>query len=286
MLSLLDVVKRTTEFFEKRGVECARLDAELIVAHALGLNRMQVYLQFERLLDEARLAAIRAMVRRRGRREPLAYVLGTAAFGDLELHVDARVLVPRPETEQLAALVQDELEAPPRSILDLGTGSGALALALARMYPEARATGVDASEDALEVARANAERSGLGGRVVLRRSDWYGALGPRERFDLVVANPPYLTEEEWAAAPPEVRDFEPKAALVAGDGGCADLLAVIAGAPARLEPGGRLFLETGIAQHPRLLAACAAAGLAGARSENDWAGRPRFVAARAPEAGG
>jgi release factor glutamine methyltransferase len=282
MLTLLDVVKKTTEFFAQHGVENARLNAELIVAHGLGLNRMQVYLQFERPLTEAQLEAIRPLVRRRGRREPLAYVLGTAAFGDLKLAVDRRVLVPRPETEQLVELIKDTLPAPPRSLLDLGTGSGALVLALARLYPGARAVGVDASEDVLAVARENSVRNAVDGRVELRCSDWLAGLAPEERFDLIVANPPYLTEGEWAATEPEVREFEPRSALVAADDGCADLLAIIATAPRHLEPGAWLFLETGIAQHARLLGAMGAAGLVAAQSARDWAGRDRFVFARAP----
>jgi release factor glutamine methyltransferase len=282
MLTLLDVVKKTTEFFAQHGVENARLNAELIVAHGLGLNRMQVYLQFERPLTEAQLEAIRPLVRRRGRREPLAYVLGTAAFGDLKLAVDRRVLVPRPETEQLVELIKDTLPAPPRSLLDLGTGSGALVLALARLYPEVRAVGIDASEDVLAVARENSARNAVDGRVDLRCSDWLAGLAPEERFDLIVANPPYLTESEWAATEPEVREFEPRSALVAADDGCADLLAIIANAPRHLEAGAWLFLETGIAQHARLLDAMGAAGLVAAQSARDWAGRDRFVFARAP----
>lgn len=282
-LTLLEIVKRTTEFFAKRDVESPRLNAELIAAHALGMNRMQIYLQFERPLSEAQLEAIRALVRRRAQREPLSYVLGEAAFGDLMLKVDKRVLVPRPETEQLVELVKDTVAAPLRAVLDLGTGSGALALALAKLYGEARVLAVDASEGALTVARENAAKLGLDGRVEFRHSDWFSAIGGGERFDAIVANPPYLTEEEWAGAAPEVRVHEPRQALVAGDGGCADLLAIIATAPAFLEPGGWLFLETGTDQHPRLLEAAAKAGLGGTASKQDWSGRNRFVIARRAE---
>jgi release factor glutamine methyltransferase len=243
MHTLLEIIKRTTDYFAKHSVESARLNAELIVAHALGLNRMQIYLQFERPLTDAELETIRPLVRRRGQREPLSYVLGEAVFLDLKLKVDRRVLVPRPETEQLVELVRDTLTTPPRSLLDLGTGSGALALALAKHYSDARAV--------------------------------TGA-----RFDLIVANPPYLTEAEWTEAEPEVNAHEPRDALVAGDEGCSDLLQIIAGAPGHLEPGGWLFLETGIAQHPRLLDAMKRAGLSDARSIKDWSERDRFVAAR------
>jgi release factor glutamine methyltransferase len=281
MLTTLDVVKRTTEFFAKHGIESARLNAELIVAHALGLGRMQIYLQFERPLTDAQLEATRPLVRRRAQREPLAYVLGTAAFGDLTLKVDKRALIPRPETEQLVELVKAAPAAPPATVLDLGTGSGALAFALARLYPGARVVATDASEDALALARENAALTGLAARVEFRASDWFGALTADERFDVIVANPPYLSADDLATAVPEVRDHEPRRALVADENGCADLLKIIAAAPRHLAPGGYLFLETGIDQHARLLPALTAAGLVDATSHDDWSGRNRFVSARA-----
>lgn len=288
MLTILEVIRRTADFFEKRGVENPRLNAELIVAHVLGLSRMKLYLQFERPLGEKELAPIRELVRRRGRREPLAYVLGEAAFLDFTLKVDARVLVPRPETEQLVEIVRDTCAEgpPPRAILDLGTGSGAIAIALAAAFPEAAVTAVDAAGDALELAAANAAACGLGdGRIRFLESDWFAGIPGGERFDLIVSNPPYLTEAELAEAEPEVRDFEPRHALVAADGGCADLLGIIAAAPQWLAPGGRLFLETGIDQHARLIPAMKAAGFCSARSIQDWSGRDRFVAGAMAPAG-
>ncbi len=281
MLTLLDVVKRTTEFFAKHGVESPRLNAELIIAHVLGLKRMDLYLQFERPLADPQLEAIRPLVRRRAQREPLAYLLGTAAFGDLVLKVDPRVLIPRPETEQLVELVQSAFANPPASVLDLGTGSGALALALAKLFLAAGIVATDASTDALDLARANAVATGLETRIDFRSSDWFAAIAPEERFDLIVANPPYLSADELAGAEPEVRNHEPHAALVAADEGRADLLAIIAAAPQHLTPGGRLFLETGPEQHGILLPALAAAGLADAASHHDLSGRPRFVSAQA-----
>lgn len=280
MLTLLEVVQRTTEFFAKNGIESPRLNAELIAAHALGLNRMQVYLQFERPLDAGQLETIRAFVRRRGKREPLAYVLGTAAFGDLTLAVDRRVLVPRPETEQLVERITESLPTAPESWLDLGTGSGAIALSLAMRYVESNGIAVDASDEALSLARENASRAGVDGRVQWLQSDWFSAIDENQMFELIVSNPPYLTEAEWLAAEPEVREHEPRAALVADDGGCADLLRIIAEAPKRLRPGGWLFLETGIEQHTRLLEEANAAGLVEAQSLQDWSGRNRFISAR------
>lgn len=280
MLTTLDVVKRTTEFFAKHGIESARLNAELIIAHALGVGRMQIYLQFEQPLGDAQLEKIRPLVRRRSQREPLAYVLGTAAFGDLTLKVDKRVLIPRPETEQLVELIKEANSLPPAALLDLGTGSGALALALAKIYPEARVVAVDTSEDALALARENAAVAGLDARVEFRASDWFTAIGAEELFSVIVANPPYLSDEDIATAAPEVRDHEPRAALVSPDAGCADLFKIIAASPRHLAAGGGLFLETGIDQHPALLAALADAGLAQPSSHQDWSGRNRFVSAR------
>ncbi|MDR0902155.1 MAG: HemK family protein methyltransferase, partial [Opitutaceae bacterium] len=173
----------------------------------------------------------------------------------------------------------------PRAILDLGTGSGALALGLASIFPDARVTALDASADALALARENAVSCGLAGRVRFARSDWFsalrdGALEAAGGFDVIVANPPYLSETEVAEAAPEVRDFEPRMALASADDGKADLAKIIAGAPGFLREGGLLALETGIAQHPALLALCEAAGFAHCESRKDLAGRDRFVLAR------
>lgn len=279
MLSVLDVIRKTTEFLAARGIESPRLNAELLVGHALGRKRMQLYLEFERPLAEAELERIRPLVRRRGLREPLQYVVGETEFCGLRLAVDRRALIPRPETELLVELVrQRRAESPPRRILDLGTGSGAIALALAAAFPDAAVAGVDRSEEALGLARENAVRTGLDGRVQWRVSDWFESV-PVGNHDVVVANPPYLSAEEAADAAPEVRDYEPRSALEAADGGCADLVRIIAGAPRYLSPGGLLALETGIAQHARLLPLARDAGFTAVESLSDLTGRERFVLA-------
>ena len=282
MLTILEVIQKTTDFFVSKGVESARLNAETLVGHALGLKRMQLYLQFEKPLADGDLDRIRPLVKRRGQREPLQHILGTVEWGGLVLKCDRRALIPRPETEYLPELLAARLgDVAPRAVLDLGTGSGALACVLAVRYPEARVTAVDTSAEALALAAENVAALGLGERVRLLESDWFAALPAGETFDLIVANPPYLASEETAAAEPEVRVFEPAAALTAAEGGLADLRRIVAGARERLRPGGWLAMETGIAHHAELLALLPAAGLSAAESVADLTGRDRFVFARA-----
>jgi release factor glutamine methyltransferase len=280
MLTVLEIIRKTAEFFESKGVESARLNAELIVGQALGLKRMQLYLQFERPLTEPELEKIRPLVRRRAAREPLQYVLGEAAFRDLTLAVDKRVLIPRPETEQLVELVLARCAFASAAALDLGTGSGAIALSLAKAWPEAKVTAIDRSEEALAVASANAEKNGLAGRVTFANSDWFAALPAGAKFDVVVANPPYLDDKELAEAQPEVREHEPRGALSAGADSAKDLLSIIAESPAWREQGGLLALETGIGQHAALGAAAKTAGFGRVESLKDLTGRDRFVFCR------
>ena len=279
MLSVLEIIKRTTGFFEQRGVESPRLNAELLIGHALGLKRMQLYLQFERPLTEAELEKIRPLVKRRGGREPLQYVMGETEFSGLKLKVDRRALIPRPETERLIELVMQQLASPPATVLDLGTGSGAIALALAKAWPEAVVTAVDKSEDALALARENAGACALEGRVTFVLSDWFAGIPAGRKFGLIVANPPYLSDEETAAAQPEVKDFEPRMALSAGPNSAADLERIIRAARPYLAPGGLLACETGIAQHQALAALATAEGYTRVESLRDLTGRERYLLA-------
>lgn len=278
MLTVLDVIKKTTEFFAGKGIESPRLNAELLIGHGLGLPRMQLYLQFERPLAETELERIRPLVRRRGQREPVQYIVGTTEFCGLTLKVDRRALIPRPETEQLVELALASVPAP-TTILDLGTGSGAIALALAIAVPGAAVVAVDRSEEALALARENAVGVGLAERVSFRQSDWFSNT-PAGPFDLIVANPPYLSAIETAATAAEVQQFEPSSALTANDDGFADLRAIISAAPRHLAPNGALVLETGINQHADLMVAARAVGLADVQSRPDLTGRDRFVVAR------
>ncbi|HTO02070.1 MAG TPA: peptide chain release factor N(5)-glutamine methyltransferase [Opitutus sp.] len=283
MPTVLEIIKKTTEFFAARGVENPRLNAELLVGHGLGLKRMALYLQFERLLNESELEKIRPLVKRRGQREPLQYIVGETEFFGLKLKTDRRALIPRPETEYLAELIVSRFpNAAPSRILDLGTGSGALALALAKQFGDAQVTAVDLSADALTLAAENAVQTGLEGRINWILSDWFAALPPSGKFDLIAANPPYLTPEETAESATEVREHEPVKALTgAGGDGLGDLRAIVLAAPRFLDSGGLLALETGIAQHAALLDLIAQAGLTDGESCQDLTGRNRYVFARA-----
>lgn len=279
MLTVLEVVKKTSEFFASKSIESPRLNAELLVGHALGMPRMRLYLEFERPLSEAELASVRELVRRRGRREPLQYVIGHADFCGIRLKTDRRALIPRPETELLVETIVAGVLAPPAHILDLGTGTGAIALALARAFPGARVTAVDSSPDALALAAENAASAGLSERVAFAVSDWLEGLAPGQAFDLIASNPPYLSAEEAAAAAPEVRDFEPAGALTAADGGFADLDEIARASAGALVPGGLLALETGIGHHARLQSVLREAGYSRIESKADLTGRDRFVLA-------
>jgi len=205
------VLTRATEYLAARGVATPRLDAELLLARALGLERIELYTQYDRPLTGPERDTARDLVRRRGRREPIAYVLGDWGFRRLVLKTDARALVPRPETEVVVDRCLALLEgvAAPR-ILDVGTGTGAIALALAQERPDARVVATDSSAEALSLARENAVANDLS--VEFAEGDLVGdAAGP---FDLVVSNPPYVQADELAGLEPEVRDWEPRAALV------------------------------------------------------------------------
>jgi release factor glutamine methyltransferase len=276
MLTVLEIIKRSTEFLAGKGVESARLNAELLVGHVLALKRMQLYLQFERPLTETELEKLRPLLRRRGLREPLQHILGEIEFHGLQIKVDRRALIPRPETEHLIEVIGRQLLQPPRRVLDLGTGSGAIALALAREYPEAEVIAVDSSPDALALAQENAAHNAMTGRVHWLRSDWFEQV-PASRFDLIVSNPPYLSEAEVGAAEPEVRIHEPPGALTPGGDGLSALRRILTAAPRFMQPDGLLALETGSGQHAALGEAAGAAGYARCETGQDLAGRDRYL---------
>ncbi|MGI8421691.1 MAG: peptide chain release factor N(5)-glutamine methyltransferase [Gaiellaceae bacterium] len=271
-MTIGEVLRLSTGYLERKGVESPRLDAELLLAHALGLSRIELYTQHDRPLGEPERDVARALLERRGAREPLAYVLGSWGFRRLTLATDARALVPRPETEVLVerclALLAGVAE--PR-ILDVGTGTGAIALALADELPGARVTALDRSPDAIALAREDGRESS----VTFVEGDYRAGL-PDGPYDLVVSNPPYVLPEEIDALEPEVRDWEPREALVSADGP----EAVARAALGVLAPGGALALEVGDA--PRVAAALVELRYEEVRIEPDLSGRERIVEGRRP----
>jgi release factor glutamine methyltransferase len=276
-MTVLGVLQATTAYFKKRGVENPRLNAEHLLAHALGRTRMELYLEFERTLGEAELAPLRKLVQRRGDGEPLQHLLGTVEFcGDTFL-CDNRALVPRPETEHLVELVESRIENPKSKIVDVGTGSGVIALSLAKKFPEAQIFAVDVSEDALALTRENAIRLGLSGRVQLRKSNLLENLN--ERFDLIVANLPYIATQDRDTLSREVL-HDPEVALFAGARGDELVRELIDQAPGRLRPGGLLALEIGLDQSEALLSALAEKNYRDIYPKNDYSGVIRFLFAR------
>lgn len=279
MLSIREIQEKTIGFFADKGVPNPKLDTDLLIAHVLGLKRLELYLDIERPLTEAQLNELRPLVKRRAAREPLQYILGYADFCGMRLKVDHRALIPRQETEELVEYIRDRMRKPPSRILDLGTGSGAIAIALAVAYPDAEVHATDRSEVALDLARENAANYVSKNPIQFYRGSWWDAVPADKKFDLIVSNPPYLTEAEMKTAEPEVVANEPAEALVSGESGLDDLETIVASAAQHLSPGGTLALETGIAQHEALTRLCTQAGLSG-EGLDDLSGRPRFYFAQ------
>ncbi len=269
------------------GIDGPRRDAELLLAHCAGRSRVELYAYPEmEIPDRARRSFLRA-VRRRAAREPLQYITGSSAFRHLELAVDGRVLIPRPETEMLverALEIMRMLEGEPL-VVDVGTGSGCVALSLAAEYPGAALVATDVSGGSLQVARENALRLGMEGRIEFRRGVLLEALPPtlRGRVDLVVSNPPYVREGDFEGLPPEVRDHEPREALVAGPRGTEVHARLLAESPAWLKPGGWLLMECGADQGEELRDMAERCGYAAVSVRADLAGRPRVLEARVKE---
>jgi len=276
MQSILEVLQKSEAYLDKAGLETPKLDAQLLMADALGCKRLDLFLQHDHPMKDSILQVMRESLKRRASREPLQYILGYSDFHDIRLNVSPGVLIPRPETESLVEEVIDRLKSleKPR-IVDLGTGSGAIALALGKALPGARILAVDSSAEALVVARENAETLGLREQVAFRSGNWLENLD--FEADCIVSNPPYLTEEEWASALPEVRDHEPKQALVAGDAGTADLKVIIDAAIERLAPNGLLALEMGIAHGPSMRDAAEKASYSNVEVMQDHSQRDRFL---------
>ena len=275
--TVLKVLKWTSGYLAERGIGNGRLDAELLLADLLQLDRVGLYLNFDRPLTAAELADFRERVGRRARREPLQYILGRSEFWSLPFRVGPAVLVPRPDTE---VLVEEALAraVPAACILDVGTGSGAIAVALAHELPAARLTAVDISSEALAIAAENARTNGVAERIDFATADLH--VLPEGTFDLVVANPPYIPAADLAELMPEVRDYEPQLALHGGADGLDAYRALARQASRLLVTGGWLLVEVGVGQAAAVQELLAAAGLGELFCRNDYAGIPRVVGGR------
>jgi release factor glutamine methyltransferase len=278
----------TTGWLGERGRESARLDAEILLAHVRGCQRILLYTAFAEAVPEDQRAEFRTLVRRRGQGEPVAYLVGSKEFFSLPLNVSPAVLVPRPETEGLVVRTLDLCrEAGEARIIDVGTGSGAIAVAVAKHLPEAKVAATDISAEALAVARGNAARHGLTERIAFSQGDLLADPAVSGPWDVIIANLPYVREDEFAELPRDVREHEPRLALVGGRRGVELIERLAAQASTRLAPGGWLILEAGPAVAADVEAVLAAtAGLELRPTLADLAGLPRvFQACRPPEAG-
>ncbi len=272
----------TTDWLGTKGAEAPRLDAEVLLAHVRGCPRIALYTAFDTPVADAERGRFRELVKRRGEGEPVAYLVGSREFFSLPFIVTKDVLIPRPETEGLVVRTIDLLKdaAAPR-IIDVGTGSGAIAVTLAKQLPRAMIVATDISPAALAVAKANAERHGVADRIEFVECDLLADPRTAGPWDVIVSNPPYVREDEYPALPRDVREHEPKSALVAGPTGAEIVARLAAEAAERLAPGGWLLVEIG----PSTVAAAEAAiaaqpGLTAGPTLKDMAGLPRIVQAR------
>jgi len=276
-MTVLEVLQATTAYLKKHNVENARLNAEHLMAHALDRKRIELYLDFERELTETELEPLRELVKRRSEGEPLQHLLGTVEFCGLTFLCDKRAMVPRPETEQLVELVEARIENRESRIVDVGTGSGVIAISLAAKFPEAKILAVDISDDALALAQENAAMLNLKDRVQFLKSRLLENV--EGAFDLIVANLPYISTQDRRTLSREVL-HDPEVALFAGKRGDELVRELIDQAPTRLHPGGLLALEIGLGQSETLLSALAEKNYRDICSKNDYNGVTRFIFAR------
>ncbi len=276
-MTVLEVLQATTAYFKKHDLESPRLNTEHLLAHVLGRKRIELYLEFERELAEAELAPLRELVKRRAQGEPLQHLLGTVEFCGLTFLCDKRAMIPRPETEQLVEVLKSEIRNPKSEIMDVGTGSGVIALCLAAEFPGAQILAVDISNDALALAQENAARLNLVERVRFLKSNLLENV--EGVFDVIVANLPYVSTQERHTLSREVL-HDPELAVFASTRGDELVRELIAQAPSRLRPGGMLALEIGIGQSQALLSTLAAKNYRDISSKTDYSGVTRFLFAR------
>jgi release factor glutamine methyltransferase len=281
--TILSLVLWSADYLASKGVESGRLDAEWLLASALGTERLQLYLKYDRPVGPEEREAFKQQLRRRACREPLQYILGRAAFRELELVVDPRALIPRPETEVLVEEVlawAKDRKSGLGTVMDIGTGTGAVSVSLAVEGVCEQIVATDISEGALEVARLNAQRHGVEALLDFRRGSLFEIVDAGEAFDVIVSNPPYVATGERAGLQPEIRDWEPSEALFAGDDGLDVIQPLIAEAPEHLTDGGLLALEVGLGQAERVTRQIDDSGrFEPARVRRDLGGLPRVIMA-------
>ena len=285
-MTVLEAIQRSTEFLAKKGVDSPRLQTELLLAHLLKQPRMRLYLEFERVLTPAEVDGLREFIKRRGQREPLQHIVGSTSFCGFEIVVNRDVLIPRPETEVLAErgwtfLNQlSTLNAQPSTVLDFGTGSGCLAIALASKCPAAEVYAIDISPEALALARQNAARHGVAERIRFLQGDGFAAAPEGAQFDLIISNPPYIPSGEIALLQAEVRDYDPHLALDGGVDGLDYGRRLAAECAPFLKPDGRVMLEFGDGQAEGLREIFQRQLWIVEAVEEDYSHRPRIMVAR------
>jgi len=285
-VTVLEVIQKSAEFLARKGVESPRLQAELLLAHRLKLPRMKLYLNFERALTPPEVDDFRALIKRRGEREPLQHIIGSTSFCGLELAVNRHVLVPRPETEILAELGWQFLNqlsirnSQPLAALDFGTGSGCLAIALAAKCPTAQVWAIDVSPNALELAKQNAARHNVASRIQFWQGDGFAALRQEMCFDLIISNPPYIAGAEIESLQFEVRGYDPRCALDGGPDGLDYFRVLAAGAPPLIKTGGRVMLEFGGGQADAVCAIFEKQKWIVEAVKQDYSHQPRVLVAR------
>lgn len=272
--TLLKLLRWATDFFSSKGIDNPRLDAELLLADVLGLDRVGLYMNYDRPLNAEELDKLRPLVKRRGQREPLQYLLGSTEFWSLEFKVSPAVLIPRADTE---ILVEEALSKAAESgtLLDVGTGSGAIVVSLAHELEQWQCEGIDISLEALAVAQFNADNNQVAERTKLFQADLNRL--PDKKYNLIVSNPPYIAQDEWDSLMPEVRDHEPRLALIADKDGLACYQSLVEQATERLHAGGWLLVEIGYRQAEAVKQLFSAAGFEAVYMREDYAGQPRVV---------
>ncbi len=279
--TIREVLNWTRGYFEAAGIVQPRLEAEILLAHALDVDRLNLYISPDQPLTVDERTRYRTVVKKRREGTPLQHLIGEVQFFGLRFRVSREALIPRPETEELLDHI---LKLVPRdcdiSCLDLGTGTGVIAVCLARYFPQAAITAVDVSEDALELARANAALNGVEDRITFIESDWFNCVSGC--FDLIASNPPYVDEAELEKLPKEVGEHEPRVALDGGPAGLREIAKLIEALPGYMNADGLLFLEIGHGQDVAVIEMLEKSGLVDAHAESDLAGKNRYVVARWP----